>query len=169
MLRRPIVTCSPVAATTSSSRGSGCGWISFASASSRLVSPAMAEGTTTPSCPAARHLAPRRATFRIRSTEPTEVPPYFWTINAMGAWRKAPDFTGRRLEQAVEPEKRHRGREKREHCCHGGKDGRHLSLLLLHHQLGVQSLVDFLQIGRVAREKIFAARHVGNHLERILV
>src|SRR4051812_33202352 len=135
MLSSPIVTCSPVAATTSSSRGSGCGWISFASPISRLVSPAMADGTTTRSCPAARHLATRRATFLMRSAEPTEVPPYFWTINAMGAWRKAPDFTGRRLEQAVEPEKRHRGREKREHRCHGGEDGRPPPLPLFPHPL----------------------------------
>jgi hypothetical protein len=45
--RSPIVTCSPVAATTSSSRGSGVGESSFASASSRFVSPAIAETTTT--------------------------------------------------------------------------------------------------------------------------
>ena len=43
----PIETCSPVLATTSSSRGSGSGWISLASAIRRLVSPLMAETTTT--------------------------------------------------------------------------------------------------------------------------
>src|SRR5690348_4264114 len=150
MLRRPMVTCSPVAATTSSSRGSGCAWISFASAISRLVSPAMAEGTTTRSCPAARHFATRRATFLIRSTEPTDVPPYFWTIKAMGAWRKAPDFTGPRLEQAVEPEKRHRGGQEREHRGDCGEDRGDLGLFLLQHQLGIQALVDLLQVGRIA-------------------
>ena len=44
---RPMVTCSPVEMTTSSSRGSGCFWISLASAIRRLVSPLMAETTTT--------------------------------------------------------------------------------------------------------------------------
>ena len=48
-----------------------------ASDSSRLVSPDMAEGTTTMRCPAACHLATRQATLRMRSTEPTEVPPNF--------------------------------------------------------------------------------------------
>jgi hypothetical protein len=76
------VTCSPVDAITSSSRGSGSAWISFASAMRRLVSPAIADGTTIRSCPAAFHFATRRATLRMRSTEPTEVPPNFWTINA---------------------------------------------------------------------------------------
>ena len=78
-----MVTCSPVAATTSSSRGSGSAWICLAKAIRRSVSPAIAEGTTTRSWPAAFHLATRRATLRMRSTEPTEVPPNFWTIRAM--------------------------------------------------------------------------------------
>src|SRR6185295_10235537 len=47
------------------------------------VSPAMADGTTTRSCPAAFHLATRCATLRIRSIEPTDVPPYFWTMSAI--------------------------------------------------------------------------------------
>ena len=72
-----------VVAITSSSRGSGCGWSSFASAIRRLVSPAIAEGTTTRSWPAAFHFATRRATLRMRSIEPTEVPPNFWMISAM--------------------------------------------------------------------------------------
>jgi hypothetical protein len=73
----PMVPCSPVEAMTSSSRGSGCCCRLCASAIRRLVSPAIADGTTTRSWPAAFHLATRRATFLIRSTEPTEVPPYF--------------------------------------------------------------------------------------------
>src|SRR5260370_30050854 len=99
MASSPIVTGSPVAATTSTSRGSGCAWISQASASRRLVSPAIAEGTTTSWCPAACHFATRRATLRIRSSEPTEVPPNFWTISAIPA-------PGKRwiLQDAVEPE-----------------------------------------------------------------
>jgi hypothetical protein len=48
-----------------------------------LVSPAIAEGTTTMSWPAVRHLATRWATLRMRSAEPTEVPPNFWTMSAM--------------------------------------------------------------------------------------
>ena len=63
------MTCSPVEAITSSSRGSGCGWISLASAISRLVSPDMADGTTTTSWPAAFHLATRCATFLMRSVD----------------------------------------------------------------------------------------------------
>src|SRR5260370_23921468 len=43
----------------------------------------MAAPTTARSCPFAFHLATRRETFLMRSTEPTEVPPYFWTINAI--------------------------------------------------------------------------------------
>jgi len=63
-----------------------------------LVSPAMAEGTTTRSWPAAFHLATRRATFLIRSTEPTEVPPNFWTISAI----KGAEFYRTLLNQSSE-------------------------------------------------------------------
>src|SRR5258706_11298489 len=69
---------------TSSSRAVGSGWISLASASSRLVSPAIAEGTTTSWCPSPAKRATRRATSRIRSGLPIEVPPYFWTISDTG-------------------------------------------------------------------------------------
>jgi hypothetical protein len=54
-----------------------------------LVSPAIAEGTTTTLWPAALHFATRRATLRMRSIEPTEVPPNFWTIKAMLQGEKA--------------------------------------------------------------------------------
>src|SRR3982750_4194482 len=63
MQRSAIVTCSPVLATTSSSRGSGCGCSSLASAISRLVSPAIAEGTTTRAYPAAE---PGRVGLRLQ-------------------------------------------------------------------------------------------------------
>jgi hypothetical protein len=43
----------------------------------------MAEGTMTNWCPCPWKCATRRATLRIRSMLPTEVPPYFWTINAI--------------------------------------------------------------------------------------
>ena len=49
---------------------------SFASPSRRLVSPLIADGTTTMRWPARAHLATRLATFRMRSVEPIEVPPY---------------------------------------------------------------------------------------------
>src|SRR6266581_3211811 len=68
---------------TSSSHGSRLCWISFASAISLLVSPLIAETTTTSRCPALLNLATRFATLLIRSAVPTEVPPYFWTINAI--------------------------------------------------------------------------------------
>ncbi len=48
----------------------------LASASRRLVSPLIAEGTTTMRWPARAHLATRLATLWIRSGEPIEVPPY---------------------------------------------------------------------------------------------
>jgi hypothetical protein len=44
---------------------------------SRLVSPAIAEGTTTTWWPLAFHRATRWATALIRSGLPTEVPPNF--------------------------------------------------------------------------------------------
>jgi hypothetical protein len=52
------------------------------SVSSSVVCP-MAETTTTRSSPRARARATRRATARIRSGEPTEVPPNFWTTRGM--------------------------------------------------------------------------------------
>ena len=44
--------------------------------SRRLVSPLIADGTTTIWWPARAHLATRLATLRMRSGEPIEVPPY---------------------------------------------------------------------------------------------
>jgi hypothetical protein len=82
MATRATETCSPVATNTSDSRASGCEDKSLASFSKRLVSPAMAETTTMTRFPAARVTATRCATARMRSMLPTEVPPYFWTINA---------------------------------------------------------------------------------------
>ena len=71
------MTCSPVAAMTSSLRASGEGMISLARAIRRLVSPDMADGTTTTSLPHGFLRATRFATFLIMVGEPTEVPPYF--------------------------------------------------------------------------------------------
>src|ERR1017187_1103665 len=84
MARRAMVTCSPVDSMTSNSRPSGWGDTSLARVNNRLVSPLMAETTTTTWLPWAFQRAIRLATFRMRSGDPTEVPPYFWTIKAIG-------------------------------------------------------------------------------------
>ena len=47
----------------------------------------MAETTTATRLPAFTVSTTRRATFRMRSGSPTLVPPYFWTIRAMGSFR----------------------------------------------------------------------------------
>jgi hypothetical protein len=73
----PMVTCSPVATTTSCSRSLGRSESAATSLSSRFVSPDMAETTTTTSWPAFWAAMQRRATFLMRSVSPTEVPPYF--------------------------------------------------------------------------------------------
>ncbi len=77
-----MVTCSPVATTTSCSRSLGRSFTACTSFSSRFVSPDIAETTTTTSCPAARARRHLRATVRMRSGSATEVPPYFWTHSA---------------------------------------------------------------------------------------
>ena len=83
MLSKALVFCSPVDTRTSYSRGGG-----FPSATSRasftraFVSPAMAETTTATSLPESTVATTRRATFLMRSTSPTLVPPNFCTIRA---------------------------------------------------------------------------------------
>src|SRR5436190_23051298 len=84
MAVRAMVVCSPVARSTSISRSFGNGMISLASWMRLSVTPLIAETTTTIWSPPARYFATRAATFLIRSVLPTEVPPYFCTINAMG-------------------------------------------------------------------------------------
>ena len=78
-----IVTCSPVATSMSCSRASGLAAISWESRSSRSVSPLIAETTTATRFPLACAPATRRATFLMRSGDPTEVPPNFLTMSAM--------------------------------------------------------------------------------------
>ena len=73
----PTLTCSPVEAITSSSRSSGRSEICLARPSSRFVSPDIADTITTTSCPWRCVARQRRATARMRSMVPTEVPPYF--------------------------------------------------------------------------------------------
>ena len=83
MAVRPVVTCSPVATTTSYSRASCSGDRSVQYFTSWLVTPDMAETTTATSLPASTSRFTRRATLRIRSRSATEVPPNFITIRAM--------------------------------------------------------------------------------------
>ena len=59
----------------------------LARAMSSLVTPARADTTTTSSLPSSRNALMRFATFLMRSTSPTDVPPYFWTMRAIGAFQ----------------------------------------------------------------------------------
>jgi hypothetical protein len=81
MARRAMVTRSPVERSISISRGSGFSLTWEESLISLSVSPLMAETTTTTSCPCSLVRTTRCATFLIRSGFPTDVPPYFCTIN----------------------------------------------------------------------------------------
>src|ERR1017187_10311373 len=85
MAVKAMVVCSPVASRTSISRSLGRGMSSLAILMRLSVTPLMAETTTTIWSPLARYLATRAATFLMRSGLPTEVPPYFWTINAINS------------------------------------------------------------------------------------
>src|SRR5258708_29902036 len=84
------LTCSPVAASASISRAAGTFTISWARPRRRLVSPLIALTMTTTRCPARCVARARRATLRMRSIEPTEVPPNFWTTRAtaIGPFRR---------------------------------------------------------------------------------
>src|ERR1700761_7758345 len=90
--RSPAVTCSPAATTTSYSLWSGTdrallsGWslaASLVQATSLLVSPAMAETTTTTRLPRSTSPFTSEATWRIRGRSATEVPPNFIAIVAI--------------------------------------------------------------------------------------
>src|SRR5262249_28127787 len=83
----PQVTCSPDATTASYSRASWKREMSRTQSTSWLVAPAMAETTTATSAPASASRFTRRATARMRSTSPTEVPPNFMTRRGfLGCW-----------------------------------------------------------------------------------
>src|SRR5579862_3032721 len=84
MASSAMVVCSPVASNMSISRSFGSGWTSFASLISESVTPLIAETTATTLLPACCVANTRRAQFLIRSGLPTDVPPYFCTIKAMG-------------------------------------------------------------------------------------
>src|SRR5215212_7141229 len=79
-----MVVCSPVASSMSISRSLGSGMISLAIRIKLSVTPLIADTTTTTWSPWEWYLATRAATFLMRSVLPTEVPPYFWTMSAMG-------------------------------------------------------------------------------------
>ena len=73
-------TCSPVASNTSISRGFGSRAMPAARSTSRSVESPMAETTTAMRSPRSRTAATLPATRWMSSTEPTDVPPYFWTM-----------------------------------------------------------------------------------------
>src|SRR5882672_3422842 len=102
--RSPTETCSPVETTTSCSRWLGRREIWPVSPSSRFVSPAIALTTTTTSFPALRAASARRATLRIRSRSPTEVPPYFWTISAMSEPARERQRAAARKRRGAQPQ-----------------------------------------------------------------
>src|SRR5271170_3898384 len=100
---RAIDSCSPIASNWSISRSLGSGQSAFARAISSFVTPARAERTTTIWWPSAIALLIRPATLRIRSTSPTEVPPYFWTILDMWTLRLP-----RLVAQVADPKEKRR-------------------------------------------------------------
>ena len=73
--------CSPVESRTSISRSGGSSQTSFAIPISLSVTPPMAETTTAIWCPSSMRDLIRLATLRMRSKDPTDVPPYFWTMS----------------------------------------------------------------------------------------
>ena len=75
---------SPLATSMSSSRADGSALTLCASVIRRSVVWPMAETTATTCSPFATVDAMRRLTRRILAAEPTEVPPYFWTITESG-------------------------------------------------------------------------------------
>jgi hypothetical protein len=92
--RSPVVTCSPVETITSYSSSKPGPPVpgpfgvsppaSRASFTSLSVSPDMADTTTATPLPGLRSAATIRATRRMRSTSPTDVPPNFITTRVMG-------------------------------------------------------------------------------------
>ena len=98
MAVRPAVTCSPLATTASYSRLSCSCEASLTQATSWLVAPAMAETTTATLLPASTSRLTWRATFLMRSTLATDVPPNFITTTAMAT---PPDLTLEELENCA--------------------------------------------------------------------
>ena len=78
---RPTVTCSPVAATTSISRSSGRRVISLREAEQAVRLARHRRHHDDDVVPLLCVARPRRATLRMRSMVPTEVPPNFWTMS----------------------------------------------------------------------------------------
>ena len=76
-----IVSCSPTARGMSISLSSGIEFSVFARAIKSFVTPLLAETTTITLCPSSTKVLILLATLRILSVLPTDVPPYFCTIN----------------------------------------------------------------------------------------
>ena len=76
-----IVSCSPTARSMSISLSSGIEFSVFARAIKSFVTPLLAETTTITLCPSSTKVLILLATLRILSVLPTDVPPYFCTIN----------------------------------------------------------------------------------------
>jgi hypothetical protein len=91
---KPAVTCSPLATTTSYSVGSWSAAASRHNCTSRSVSPAMAETTTSTSFPASASRLTRAATLRIRSIPAIDVPPNFITMRVFGRGIRLLGLTG---------------------------------------------------------------------------
>ncbi len=107
--RSAVETISPVASSASISRASGSGLTSRASSIRRSVESPIAETTTATWWPCAASARTCAATAWMRATEPTEVPPYFWTISmrarlfqvSAGICRAVADFR-RSIENSAE-------------------------------------------------------------------
>ncbi len=83
ILNRAMEICSPVESNISISRREGFDEISLANFTNPSVVFPIAETTTTTELPPCTVLRTRPATALMRSTDPTEDPPYFWTISAI--------------------------------------------------------------------------------------
>ena len=84
-----MVVCSPVARSTSISRSVGFGETCVGELDEAVGHAAHGgDDDDDAGCPASCVAMTRRATLRMRSGLPTEVPPYFWTIRDI---EKAPE------------------------------------------------------------------------------
>src|SRR5205085_5498697 len=95
--------------------------------------------------------ATRRATLRMRSTVPTEVPPYFWTIRAMtGATSRSDRAEGERGVRPAEAE----GIRQRRADGHFARSVRHEI------QVALRVLLEQIRRGR---RDLIAQRQRGEH------
>src|SRR5216683_2257471 len=75
-------------------------WMARARSPTETCSPV----ETTTSFPALRAASARRATLRIRSRSPTEVPPYFWTMSAMSEPARERERAAARKRRGAQPQ-----------------------------------------------------------------